>query len=189
MQEPMTKRIHLVGASGSGTTTLGRALAEQLGCPHIDTDQHYWQPTNPPFREPHPVVERQALLGAELAQSERWVLSGSLCGWGDIFIPLFDLVVFLWVPPETRLARIRARERGRYGEAAIALGGELHDDHVKFMAWTAGYDDGDLTMRSRRLHETWLQRLPCPVVRLEGEETLEERLHVLLKHLGATTGA
>jgi len=31
-------RVHIVGASGSGTTTLGRALATQLGCPHVDTD-------------------------------------------------------------------------------------------------------------------------------------------------------
>lgn len=177
-------RIHLLGASGSGTTTLGRALAERLGCPHVDTDQQYWMPTSPPFREARVLAERQAMLGDALAQSESWVLSGSLCGWGDMFIPLFDVVVFLWVPPKTRLARLLARERGRYGEAAISPGGALHDDHLKFMAWTAGYDDGDLTMRSRRLHEDWPQRFPCPVVRLEGQETLEERLHQLVQLLG-----
>jgi adenylate kinase family enzyme len=28
-------RIHVVGASGAGTTTLGRALADRLGCRHL----------------------------------------------------------------------------------------------------------------------------------------------------------
>jgi adenylate kinase family enzyme len=33
----MIQRIHILGASGSGTTTLGRALGEHLQYPHFDT--------------------------------------------------------------------------------------------------------------------------------------------------------
>jgi hypothetical protein len=36
------KRIHILGASGSGTTTLGHALAARLQCPHFDTDAYFW---------------------------------------------------------------------------------------------------------------------------------------------------
>ena len=39
------QRIHILGASGSGTTTLGRALAERLQCRHFDTDDYFWLPT------------------------------------------------------------------------------------------------------------------------------------------------
>ena len=38
----MIRRIHILGAAGSGTTTLGRALAERLQCPHFDTDDYFW---------------------------------------------------------------------------------------------------------------------------------------------------
>jgi cytidylate kinase len=43
----MTRRAHLVGASGSGAATLGRALAARLDVPHFDTDtysrsEHRW---------------------------------------------------------------------------------------------------------------------------------------------------
>ena len=31
-------RIHITGASGTGTTTLGRALAQELRCAHFDSD-------------------------------------------------------------------------------------------------------------------------------------------------------
>ena len=42
-------RILITGAAGSGTTTLGRALAAKLGCAHEDTDTYYWVPTDPPY--------------------------------------------------------------------------------------------------------------------------------------------
>jgi len=100
----------------------------------------------------------------------------SLVHRGDAFIPLFDLVVFLAVPTATRLARLAERERRRFGEAALAPGGAIHAIHTAFMAWAAAYDEGDLAMRSRRRQEAWLAAFPCPVLRLEEDASVEERL-------------
>jgi adenylate kinase family enzyme len=105
-----------------------------------------------------------------------WVLSGSLCGWGDSLIPQFDLVVFLTVPTAVRLARLRARQIERYGEEAIAPGGELHESHVEFLNWAKQYDTGGLEMRSRALHDTWVATVPCAVIRLDGDLSVAERL-------------
>ena len=41
--------IYLYGPSGAGTTTLGRALAGELGWTHMDSDDYYWEPTDPPY--------------------------------------------------------------------------------------------------------------------------------------------
>jgi hypothetical protein len=84
----MSKRIPLFGASGAGTTTLGSALAVCLGCPHLATDEYCWLPTDPPFQQARSRADRQALLGATLARHGGWVLSGDLCGWGDLVIPM-----------------------------------------------------------------------------------------------------
>ena len=181
----MSKRIHILGASGSGTTTLGSALAACFGCPHLDTDDFFWLPTNPPFQQARSRTDRQALLGAGLARHGGWVLSGSLCGWGDLFIPLFDVVVFLWVPPPIRLARLQARERQRYGDHAIAPGGPLHTPYTAFMAWAAAYESGDLQMRSRQRHEQWLRALPCPVLRLEGQPPVAESVARIIQYVSA----
>ena len=178
----MSRRVHIVGASGSGTTTLGRALARRLECPHLDTDDYFWLPTDPPFLRKRSRPARQALLEADLSLHDAWVLSG----WGDMFIPLFDLVVFLWVPPAVRLARLRERERGRYGDAAIAPGGAMHQTHTAFIAWAAAYDDGDLSMRSRRMHEEWLAALPCPVLRLAEPRATAEHLERMMEYLSAS---
>ena len=175
-------RVHLVGASGSGTTTLGLLLARHLGCPHLDTDDYFWVPTDPPFQAIRPIAERHALLGRRLT-ADQWVLSGSLCGWGDIYIPRFELVVFCAVPPDVRLARLRARERERYGEAAIAPGGPLRAKHEAFMAWASSYEGGSPPERSRAMHEAWLAKLPCPVLRLEDTDDAATRLATVVARL------
>lgn len=180
----MPKRVHILGASGSGTTTLAKALAVRVGCPHYDTDSYFWLPSNPPFQHIRDQEPRRAMLSADLEKPGGWVLSGSLCGWGDVFIPLFDLVVFLWVPHDLRMARLREREVERYGAEAIGVGGAMHAGSVSFLKWAAGYDDGGLETRSLRLHNDWLATLPGPVLRLEDPATVEANLAEVLRALG-----
>ncbi|GAB3319388.1 hypothetical protein GCM10027299_11850 [Larkinella ripae] len=36
-------KLHLFGASGSGVTTLGTALAAQLHLPYVDSDDYFWE--------------------------------------------------------------------------------------------------------------------------------------------------
>lgn len=89
------KVIHILGASGCGTTTLGRAISKNFGYTHFDSDDYFWQPTDPPYTVKREVEERQKLLADDMAKCEKCVISGSLCGWGDIFIPDFDPVVHM----------------------------------------------------------------------------------------------
>jgi adenylate kinase family enzyme len=172
----MPNRIHIFGASGSGTTSLGTALAAKHGHRRFNTDDFYWFPTDPPYQHKRPPEVRLALLRAALADSASWVISGSLCGWGDPMIPEFDVVVFLLVPLEVRLTRLRAREIERYGHEAIAAGGKLHRAHVEFLDWAERYDTGGVDMRSRTLHEEWLARLPGAVLRLEDNQSVADQL-------------
>jgi adenylate kinase family enzyme len=178
------RRVHILGASGSGTTTLGQALAARLGCPHHDVDSYFWLPSDPPFLHIRDRDTRRAMLSADLEKPGGWVLSGSLCGWGDIYIPLFDLVVFLWIPPDLRMARLAAREVARYGAETIAPGGAMHAGSVAFMTWAAAYDEGGLEIRSLRIHNDWLATLPGPVLRLEGDASVEANLAAVLRVLG-----
>lgn len=179
--ETPTLRVHVLGASGSGTTTLGAALAARMGTVHLDADDYYWEPTDLPFQSPRPVEERQSLLEDDTTDHSSWVISGSLCGWGDFLIPSLQLVVFLWVPTEIRLARLRAREVAQFGAEALEPGGAMCRNHRDFLDWAACYDGGDAGMRSLAQHSEWMERLTCPVLRFEGESPLEALVERVLE--------
>jgi len=158
-------------------------LAETYNLRQFDADDYFWIPTDPPYLHIRPREERIALLQSDLTTQNRWVVSGSLCGWGDVLRPLFDLVIFLYVPLEIRLERLRKREIERHGAGSLLPGGRMHQQHQEFMAWTARYDEGDEFVRSLLLHNRWLATLDCPVIRLEGALTTDERLSRVGAHL------
>lgn len=166
-------RLHVTGAAGAGVTTLGTALAAALGVAHLDTDDFLWLPSDPPYRHKRAPEQCWRLLAEALARRDDrgWVLAGSLDSWGDALVPRFDHVLFVDTPTPVRLARLRERERRRFGRAALAPGGAMHDQHRAFLAWAAGYDDAAQAGRSRARHEAWLHHLPCPVLRLDGTRT------------------
>lgn len=168
-------RIHILGASGSGTSTLGRALASAHHFPFFDSDDFYWEPTDPPYRTPRPHDERRVVLLETVQDLPSWVVSGSMMGWGDAAIPMLDLVVYLSIPPGIRLERLHAREQARFG-ARLEPGGDMHAEHLAFMAWARDYDEGDLDIRSRASHARWLELPDCPVLRIEGDLPTEERV-------------
>jgi adenylate kinase family enzyme len=181
------KKIHIMGAPGAGTTSLGKALAKHLDCPHFDTDDVYWFTDDElPYRRKRNPDHRRQILTERLASSESWVLSGSLCGWGDVFAPQFDLVVWLWLPAAVRIPRIEQRERLRYGDARLEPGGDLHLVFEKFKVWAAACDDAGGGLRSKENELAWLGKLDCPVIRFE--ENLEighlmDRVFFESKHL------
>lgn len=45
----MKQAIHIYGASGSGTSTLGKKISEELGYRFLDSDDYFWLPTDPRF--------------------------------------------------------------------------------------------------------------------------------------------
>ncbi|MGU3577249.1 adenylate kinase, partial [Brucellaceae bacterium C25G] len=60
----MTKdfRIYITGASCAGVTTLGAEIARLLSIQHIDVDDYYWLPTDPPFTIKRPPEDRVKLI-------------------------------------------------------------------------------------------------------------------------------
>ena len=177
-------RLHIFGAAGAGVTTLGEALGGALAVPYFDSDAYFWEATEPPFTRRRPAAERDARLAADLAATESWVLGGSVLGWGADWRAAFDLVVFLWLPPALRLARLRRREQQRYGRE-LATNPARCAQYEEFMAWAGGYDDGTAGgHRTLANHERWLGELRCPVLVLRGDLTVAERVAAVRKRCG-----
>jgi adenylate kinase family enzyme len=175
-----TCRIHITGASGAGVTTLGGALADALAAPHHDTDDYYWQPTAPPYREKRDVADRLRLMRAIFLDRPDWVLSGSLDPWGAPVAPLLDLVIFVRVPTEVRLQRLRDREERRFGHDATSRGGWRHQETEEFIEWASHYDDGSGEGRNLPRHLKWLATLTCTVMQVDGTQPIPDLVEEVL---------
>lgn len=172
-------RVHIFGASGSGTSTLGRALAAELTVPFFDADDYYWAPAEMPYTVKRSITERHSLLLPELKTNAGWVLSGSMVSWVEPVLPLFQTAIYVSCPTEVRIERLWARERERYG-ARIEPGGDRVQSNLDFIEWAKGYDSGSVEGRSRARHESFISSLTIPVLRVNsldsGEEMLEKSL-------------
>jgi adenylate kinase family enzyme len=166
-------RVLVIGATGSGTTTLGRALADRWSVPHADTDDYLWVPSDPPCVEQREEGRRLELMQELFLPRPAWVLSGSVMGWGEPLLDHIDVLVFCSLDPEIRLERLRAREAVRYGDR-ICAGGDLETTHQDFLTWAAGYEVPDFPVRSRTLHESWMKRFGGPIVRVDTARPVDE---------------
>ncbi len=174
--------IHIYGASGAGTTTLGKAISLKYGYTHMDTDDYFWQPTDPPFIAKRELSERIALMKKDMEENENVVISGSLCGWGDVFLPSFYLAIRIVTPMEIRINRLKAREYRNFGDR-IREHGDMYDDHISFIKWAKEYDDGDESMRSKAMHDKWSRLIGCELIILDGAKPVEDNLELLKQYL------
>lgn len=83
-------RINVVGTTGSGKTTVARAIADRLGMEHIELDALFWKPDwgETPDEEFLPSVD-------EATRGDRWVLDGNYSRTRPIVWPRVDTVVWL----------------------------------------------------------------------------------------------
>ncbi|MEA2789115.1 MAG: hypothetical protein QOG73_1521 [Acetobacteraceae bacterium] len=176
-------RIHILGAPGSGTSTLGAALAWRLGVPHTDADILYWLPTDPPFTTPRPRQERQALLLRTLPFTESWVFSGAGTRWTVPLEPHSQLVVFLRLDPAVRMTRLRRREAARYGERILS-NGDMAAINAMFIAWAEAYDTAGSSRHGLLTHEAWLADQSAPVLRLNSQAPVGELVAATVDTLG-----
>ncbi|WP_186577204.1 ATP-binding protein [Aquibacillus kalidii] len=175
----MIRKIHIMGASGSGTSTLGSALSMVLPHTHLDTDDYFWATK---FTEQREIPERRRMLEEDLLLEEKWILSGAVCGWGDHFKSYFDLVIFLWIPQEIRLERLKQRELQRYGNEML-VGGSRYEQSKAFLEWASLYDSAGMEVRSKALHEYWMADLSCPVLKMEGNYSIREKVEIVIDYL------
>ena len=161
----MKRHIHVFGASGAGTTTISQIVSKQSGYMHFDSDNYFWLPTANPFTVERERDECLKMMTEDLSENDKWVLSGSIANWGNILIPYFDLVVFVYVPSEIRLKRLKKREHERYGDE-ILYGGSRYKESLEFLDWAASYDEGTKNGRSLAKHEEWLKNISCTKLKI-----------------------
>jgi adenylate kinase family enzyme len=88
------RRVVVIGNTGSGKSTFGRALAHRLGVPDTDSDDLFWLPG---WKEVPNEEFRRSLAAA--AAGDAWVIIGTYLSRAvDVVWPHADTLVWLDLP-------------------------------------------------------------------------------------------
>jgi adenylate kinase family enzyme len=131
------QRILVMGCSGSGKSTFGRALADKLGLPFVSIDQIYWQPG---WREPNP-EQFIATMIREAAQPS-WVMDGDYIrsGAGELRRTRADTIIWFDLPRRVCLMSIIRRSVIGYGRVRPEMARECPERFdVGFLRYVARY--------------------------------------------------
>lgn len=99
------QRIHIMGAAGSGKTTLARWASERLNCSWHELDSVAYEGG---YARKRTLDERLASLQAIIAQPV-WVTEGSYLWWVDDLLEAADAIVWLDLPWTVAMPRIVTR--------------------------------------------------------------------------------
>ena len=162
--------ICVCGLNGSGKTTLAGALAKELNFKHMDVEQYYFTSTDNPYASSRTREEVERLLLEDIKRNPCFVFSAVN---GDMTLGInenYSLVIYLDVPLDIRMKRIRQRAIDKFGNRVLS-GGDMYEQEEKFFAFAE--------KRTPEKIEKWLKTLSCKVIRLDGTKPIPENVEVI----------
>ncbi len=172
-------KLHIVGTSGVGKSTLARQLANGLGCKHIELDNLYWGGD----WQPRSDVWFQAQSAAAL-RADAWVADGNYSQVRELIWQQADLIIWLDYSLSITLSRLAWRNFG------YVLGRQKLWESKNCESWGQLLGRNSIVLRAlrshyrrRRLYEQLLHDPQSPpFVRLSSPLELHGWLHHFWVH-------
>lgn len=168
--------IQICGLNGCGKSTIGRALAEEIGFHFIDNENLYFSRTdvNEPYENPKPRDAVERLLMNEVKQHGNFVFAAVKGDYGKEIIPMYKYVVLIEVPKEIRSRRVRNRAFQKFGNRML-VGGDLYEQQEAFFHM--------VDSREEDYVENWVRTLKCPIIKIDGTKSIEENIEFIIEQM------
>ncbi len=176
--------IHVMGASGSGTTSLGEYLADKLDFEVIESDFYKWEQTIPEFQVMRDIEESNRLLMQKIKSSSNLIISGSLHS-NPITFQYIDLIIYLKCPTKVRMERILKRDR-ELGRNSLECDGEVKENFLGFLYLARNYNHLGVDKRSKRSQKVVIKESHAPVIYVNTNKEIYKLHENILKKVKKT---
>lgn len=128
------RRIHVIGNSSSGKSTLAAQLSRTLDIPLVELDALNWEPDWVGLNATNPREFERRIAAA--TSGEAWVAAGSYTAFAQrIFWPRVQLVVWLDLPMPLLLTRMLRRSWRRWRTNELLWGTNYESFWTHFRVW------------------------------------------------------
>ena len=168
--------IIVCGLNGTGKSTLGKALANELNFYFIDNEELYFPKTDPHYvyASPRTRGEVEQMLFSEIKAHEDFVFASVKGDYGEAILPYFQYAVVIDVPKDIRIQRVKNRSFHKFGNRMLP-GGDLHEKEENFFHIVKS--------RSENTVEEWLQSFSGIIIRIDGTKPIEENISLIIEQL------
>ncbi len=171
--------IHIMGASGSGTSTIGEFLGKELDFEIIESDFYKWKQTIPEFQEMRPIEESNRLLLEKIKESKNLVITGSLHS-NPITFKYINLIVYLKCPTRVRIKRIKSRDVLK-GRNSLEADDKVKENFLKFLDNAKNYNKIGMDMRSKASQKWVISSCNVPVINIRTNKSMDKVHSQVLK--------
>ena len=173
----MPNGIIVFGANGCGKTTLGCELARKLNTKHLDVEDYYFEKSEIPYSKPRSKDTVIKLMLVDIEKCDSFVLSAVTGDYGDKISSMYKLGVFLSVPIDIRLERVKRRTLEQYGERVL-VGGDMYEQEHGFLEF--------VRTRNLSIIDEWVKTLTCPILHLDGTKVISENIQLIIQRYNRT---
>ena len=169
-------KIIICGLNGAGKSTFGRVLADRTVWVFKDVEDYYFPKNDPsyPYATQRTEEEIVKLLHTDLCQNDNIIFAGVRGNYSSEIAAMFTNAVFIKVPKEIRMERVRSRAFNKFGNRVLQ-GGDLYERENAF------YDI--IEKRTDEVVTDWLETLNIPVIMIDGQKPIEENVDLILEIL------
>jgi adenylate kinase family enzyme len=171
-------KIQVIGASGTGKSTLCRYISEKTDIDWIDTDRYLWK--NADFTENYPVEERLRMYRHDVNSLDSYLVSGSVHTWNPQGFSDRELLVLLLLDEDIRMRRLYNREFANFG-ARMLPGGDHEQVTREFLSWSRTYLTADEnSVCSLACHKRLLREAKCKTLELNADQPIDRLFQLVL---------
>lgn len=164
-------RIQVIGASGTGKSTLCELISRKTGVHWIDTDVYLWKDNS--FTENNPIEKRCELYKNDITNYPDYIVSGSVHSWNPEGFQDRELLVLIVLDEEIRFKRLYDREFSVFGDRMLP-GGDHYELTRQFLEWCKTYTTEDENaVNSLACHMALLSKAHCKTLILDGNQPVE----------------